>query len=414
MGAARATRVIVNARIRKNQDQPCHGRSPCYSRHWKRPRPENQAANTRVRNQGGSRNHCSTRPVPRALPATANTTPHQVTFAPAMKELKWGILATGGISRQFAGGLNVCTTGKLHRVGSRAPETAQTFCDKFGGSPGTYDDVLNDPEVDAVYIGLPHHMHAEWTVKCAHAGKAILCEKPFTLNKPEAERALTEVKKHGVFFMEAFMYRCHPQTLKMMELIKAGKIGTPKMVNAEFGFTGPDNWDNFRAVNALGGGALLDVGVYPISFSRLVFDAEPERVEYTAVIGAKGYDEVGTGTMIFPGGRTAHFGTAIHLTLRNAAIVHGEEGHLYLEDPWKVRPNARMFFYKPWERDPAEVFELGDTNDALYAHEADTVAEFLARGESPRMTIADTLGNMETLDRLRTSAGLHFEGEEGR
>lgn len=158
----------------------------------------------------------------------------------------------------------------------------------------------------------------------------------------------------------------------------------------------------------------MDVGVYPISFTRMVFEAEPQRVEYTAVIGAKGYDEIGTGTMIFSGGRTAHFGTAVHLTLRNQAIVHGEEGHLVLEDPWKVKTGARMFLYKPWERDPVEVYELGDTNDALYGHEADTVAEFLAKGESPRMSVSDTLGNMDTLDRLRKSAGLHFEGEESR
>ena len=331
-----------------------------------------------------------------------------------MSRLKWGILATGGISKQYAGGLKVSKTGELVRVGSRQPDTGATFSEKFGGTPGTYDEVLADPSVDAVYIGLPHHMHAEWTIKCAEAGKAILCEKPFTLTKKEAERALATVKKHGVFFMEAFMYRCHPQTLKAIELIKAGKIGTPKMVNAEFGFKGPDNWDNFRAVNALGGGALMDVGVYPISFSRLVFDAEPERVEYTAVIGAKGYDEIGTGTMLFPGGRTAHFGTAVHLSLRNSAVIHGEEGHLHLEDPWKVRQGTRMYFYKPYDREPTEIYDLGDTNDALYGHEADTVAEFLVTGESPRMTISDTLGNMDTLDRLRKSAGLHFEGEESR
>ena len=210
------------------------------------------------------------------------------------------------------------------------------------------------------------------------------------------------------------MYRCHPQTLKALELIKAGKIGTPKMVNAEFGFKGPDNWDNFRAVNALGGGASMDVGVYPVSFSRMVFGAEPERAEYTAVIGAKGYDEIGTGTMLFPGGRTAHFGTAVHLSLRNAAVIHGDEGHLHLEDPWKVRQGSRMLLYKPWERDPAETYDFGDTNDALYGHEADTVAEFLAKGESPRMTISRYARQHGCAGPLRKSAGLHFEGEELR
>jgi predicted dehydrogenase len=328
-----------------------------------------------------------------------------------MNKLKWGILATGGISRQFAGGLKVSRTGELVRVGSRAPETGTTFCAEYGGSPGSYDDVLADPAVEAVYIGLPHHMHSEWTVKCAQAGKAILCEKPFTLNEPEAEWALAEVKKAGVFFMEAFMYRCHPQTLLVQKLLKEGKIGEPLMVNAEFGFKGPDNWTNFRAVNALGGGAVMDVGVYPISFSRMVFQAEPERVEYTAVIGQKGYDEIGTGTMIFSGGRTAHFGTAVHLALRNQAIVHGTEGSLVVESPWKARPGQKILLYKPFEETPFETHDLGDTNDALYGHEADAVHDYLSAGECPFMTIADTLGNMDTLDRLRASAKLHFEGE---
>src|SRR5579883_188069 len=164
-----------------------------------------------------------------------------------MQKLGWGILATGGISRQFAGGLRASKTGELKAVGSRTDESAAKFTAEFGGKPyGSYDAVLADPDVQAVYIGLPHHMHSEWTIKAAQAGKAILCEKPFTLNKIEAERALAEVKKQGVFFMEAFMYRCHPQTLKVLDLIKSGVIGTPQMIDAEFGFSASREWNNSR------------------------------------------------------------------------------------------------------------------------------------------------------------------------
>ena len=116
-----------------------------------------------------------------------------------MNRLKWDILATGGISKQYAGGLKVSKTGELARVGSRNIDTAQSFCDTYGGAPGSYEDVLTDPAVHAVYIGLPHHLHAEWTIKCAEAGKAILCEKPFTLTKKEAERASRRSRSTACF-----------------------------------------------------------------------------------------------------------------------------------------------------------------------------------------------------------------------
>src|SRR5476649_2381220 len=178
-------------------------------------------------------------------------------------KLNWGILATGGIARQFAGGLKASKTGTLTAVGSRTIESAQKFTDQFGGKPyGSYAEVLEDPSVDAVYIALPHHMHYDWTIKCAEAGKAILCEKPFTLNALEATRALNEVRKHKVFFMEAFMYRCHPQILKLRELLAEKVIGDVKAVNSEFAFAAGKGWENFRTDGTLGGGGLMDVGTY--------------------------------------------------------------------------------------------------------------------------------------------------------
>ena len=178
--------------------------------------------------------------------------------------LNWGILATGSIARQFAAGLRTSETGHLHAVGSRSLETAERFAAEYGGVPyDSYEAVLEDPEVQAVYIATPHHMHAEWTIRCAEAGKGILCEKPFTLNSAEAERALEAVRTCGVFFMEAFMYRCHPQTIRLRELLKAGAIGEPKMVNAEFGFNASHDWGNFRTVNALDPGSRSPSARFP-------------------------------------------------------------------------------------------------------------------------------------------------------
>jgi len=324
--------------------------------------------------------------------------------------LKWGILATGGIARQFASGLKVSKTGELVAVGSRALESATSFTDKYGGKPyGSYDEVLQDPEVEAVYIALPHHMHYDWTIRCAEAGKAILCEKPFTLNALEAQRALNEVQKHRVFFMEAFMYRCTPQTQKAKELVQSGAIGELLAINAEFSFAAGKDWANFRTDGALGGGGLMDVGAYPVSLCRYLVGEEPIVAHYAAKINEKGYDEHGSGCLRFPSGVTAHFGCGVHCNMLNQANIYGTEGRLHIESPWKVYQGAKMTLHKNGAE--PEVFEFGMTNDELYAVEADAVAEFLDQKEAPYMTVQDTLGQMRTLDMLRESAGLKFAAE---
>lgn len=324
--------------------------------------------------------------------------------------LRWGILATGSIARQFAGGLRVSKTGELAAVGSRTMATAKKFADEYGGKPyGAYEDVLEDPNVDAVYIATPHHMHMDWTIRAAKAGKGILCEKPFTLNALEAEKALAAVRESGVFFMEAFMYRCHPQTVKLVELVRDGAIGKPLMVNSEFGFQASKDWTNFRAEGALGGGGLMDVGSYCVSLSRLVAGEEPSSVYYSALIGPKGYDETGSGCMGFPGGMNAHFGTGIHVQLANDARIYGETGWIAIESAWKVYEGSKMSLFRSGHE--TEHYEMGCTNGELYAYEADAVAENWEARECPYMGVEDTLGQMRTLDGLRRSAGLTFDAE---
>ncbi|MFI5385636.1 MAG: Gfo/Idh/MocA family protein [Fimbriimonadales bacterium] len=321
--------------------------------------------------------------------------------------LKWGILATGRIAHQFAGGLRVSKTGELAAVGSRSMESARKFCSEHGGAPhGSYEAVLDDPRVDAVYIATPHHLHAEWTIKAAHAGKGVLCEKPFTLSLDEATKALDAVRKAGVFFMEAFMYRCHPQTLKAKELVESGALGEVKMVAAEFGFNASRDWDNFRLDGAVGGGALMDVGTYCVSFSRLMAGEEPVRASYFASITERGYDQTGSGALIFPSGINAHFGCAIHQHLENKARVYGTEGMLEIDTPWKCYESGAMRIVR--EGKVVLEWQLGCSNDQLYAYEADAVAQFWEGKECPYMSIDDTLGQARTLDMLKESAGLRF------
>ncbi|CAN5562639.1 Gfo/Idh/MocA family oxidoreductase [soil metagenome] len=332
-----------------------------------------------------------------------------VFFLAMADQLNWGILATGGIARQFAAGLKVSKTGTLVAVGSRSQESADSFCEKFGGKGyDSYEAVLADPTVEAVYIALPHHLHMEWTIKCAEAGKAILCEKPFTLNALEAEKALDAVKKADVFFMEAFMYRCAPQTRKLVELLEAGVIGQIVQINAEFGFRVCEDWTNFRAFGALGGGGLMDVGSYCVSLCRMVAGAEPEKVAYSAIFTDRGADGSGSASMLFPGGITAHFGTGVHVNLMNDARIYGIEGRIEIDNPWKTSIGAKMRVVKG---DDVQEFDLGVSNDELYAAEADAVAAFIEKKECPYVTLQDTMQQMRTLDRLRESAGLVFDEE---
>ena len=320
--------------------------------------------------------------------------------------IRWGILATGGIARQFAAGLPTSKTGSLQAVGSRTLETATAFAKEYGGKPyASYDEVLSDSEVDAVYIATPHHLHAEWTIKAARAGKAILCEKPFTLNATEAEQAIAAVREAGVFFMEAFMYRVHPQTLKIKELVRSGAIGRPLVVNAEFGFAASRDWTNFRADGALGGGGLMDVGTYCTTFASMVAGEEAVEACYQAEITAKGYDAFGSGSLKYPSGMAAAFSTGIHAELTNDARIYGEEGSIHVPSPWKCSGGNVILKRKGKEN---ETFEFSTTNDELYGMEADAVAASLETGECPHMTIAETLANMRTLDRLKASAGLVF------
>lgn len=325
-----------------------------------------------------------------------------------MKKLRWGILGTGMIARKFAQSLPESETGSLAVTGSRTEEAAGKFAQELGGRGASYQGVLDSDEVDAVYIALPHHMHEAWTVKSAQAGKAILCEKPFTLDAVSAERALAAVKEADVFFAEAFMYRFHPQIAEMKKLLGEGAIGRPIHVSSTFGFAADHPWPNFRGVNACGGGALMDVGCYCTSFSLLVSGEEPERVSYAYAPTPERYDRIGAGVMEFPSGLTADFRTAVHHSLGSAAQVWGDEGMITLTTPWFGEGDLEIWNSKGTERKESRSQKgLGNA----YALEADAVSQFFDQKQAPQMPLADTLSIMRTLDRLRASAGFVFDAQ---
>jgi predicted dehydrogenase len=237
--------------------------------------------------------------------------------------LRWGILGAGGIAATFAKALPLSRTGRLAAVGSRDGAKAAEFAAKHGGARahGSYKALLADPEVDAVYIATPHPQHAEWCIRAARAGKHILCEKPITLNHAEAMVVAETARQAGVFLMEAFMYRCHPQTQRLTDLIRNGAIGEVRMIQATFSFQAGFNADGRLFSNELGGGGILDVGCYTTSIARLVAGAatgklfaDPLRVDGRAVLHPEtGVDAYAAAVAEFPGGILAHLATGVML-----------------------------------------------------------------------------------------------------
>ncbi|HSH08777.1 MAG TPA: Gfo/Idh/MocA family oxidoreductase, partial [Oceanipulchritudo sp.] len=262
-----------------------------------------------------------------------------------MTKLSWGIIGTGAIARAFAHGLKQSASGRLVAVGSRSSETAEAFARENGvpGHHGSYEALLADEKVQAVYISTPHPFHAEWAIKAAEAGKHVLCEKPMALNAWQAQVIIEAARRNGVFLAEAFMYRCHPQTAKLAELIRSGAIGQVRMIRASFGFGGGDriNPESRLFKNALGGGGILDVGCYAVSGARLIAGAaiglpfdNPDQVVGSGQVGETGVDEWAAAVLHFKSGITAQVSTAIRTTLDNLIEVYGSEGTITVPDPW--------------------------------------------------------------------------------
>lgn len=338
--------------------------------------------------------------------------------------LLWGILGTGRIARTFAKALATSSTGQLLAVGSRTAETANAFGDEFAipRRYASYEALLADPEVQAVYISLPNHLHALWTIRCAEAGKHILCEKPLATNLGEAMTAVEAVRYHDVFLMEAFMYRCHPQTARLAQLIREGAIGQVRVIQAHFSFNmrGPRH-ENIRQQNPSAGGGIMDVGCYCASMARLVAGAalgqdfaDPIEVKGCAHIGEENrVDEWATAVCKFPEDIVANLTTGIQVVVDPALRIWGSEGHIIVPNPWFPGPkDNEILIYRDGEPQPRRV--LVDAESPLYSIEADTVARHIRARQAPApcMTWADSLGNMATLDRWRKDIGLVFDNEK--
>ncbi len=339
--------------------------------------------------------------------------------------IRWGIIGPGRIAQTFADGVAHSRSGKLVAIASRNP-------DKPGlgdGFPGArivngYEALLADKDIDAVYIATPHTGHAEWAIKAIRAGKHVLVEKPIALSAFDAEAIYYEAKKAGVFAGEAFMYRVHPQTAKLIELVKSGVIGDLRIIRTSFGFNmGKVNPEHRLFANETAGGGILDVGGYPVSMARLIAGAvngkpflDPEKVSGVGHLGQTGVDEWASAVLKFPNNIIAEVSCSIMANQDNTLRIIGSEGRIEVTDFWFASGHkggiGKIDVIKGGETQTIEVKE----DRWLYSFEVDAAGDAIRAGQKefayPGIGWADSIGNLRVLDQWRASIGLEYSIEK--
>ncbi len=313
--------------------------------------------------------------------------------------VKWGILSTADINRKLIPGAKASPKVDLLAVASRDRERAETYAREWGieRAYGSYEELLEDPDVEAVYISLPNTLHCEWSIRAVEAGKHVLCEKPMSRHPADVEAAFDAAARADRILMEAFMYRHNPQTMRLAELVVEGAIGELRVIRSAFSY-GLYDANNIRLRTDVEGGSLMDVGCYCVSGSRLL-GGEPETVYGQALIGETGTDWVFTATMTFPGDVVALFDCGTALAERDELEAVGTEGSIFLDDPWHcLRPVIEL--RRP---DGVERIELAPRDS--YRLELENLSDAI-RGEAEAL-----LGRDDALAQARTIEALFRSAE---
>lgn len=327
-----------------------------------------------------------------------------------MKKYKWGILGAGSITHKFVSDLKLLDNAELYAVGSRSKEKAEDYAKQYAipKAYGSYEELLADKDVEIIYIATPHTLHKEWAIKSLEAGKAVLCEKPITVNASEAEEVINAARKNDVFLMEAMWTRYLPVMRKVMEWISSGAIGEVRMLKADFGFR--SGWDTEgRLLNPkYAGGALLDVGIYTLSFAYMVFGKNPVQINALGHIGKTGVDEQGVNILKYDKGELAVLESAVRTTTPQEAYILGTKGSIHLPEFWHAE-SAKLNI------DGCESQVYTDARNAIgYRYEAEEVMRCLSEGkkESSLMTLDESLEIMKAMDAIRAQYGLKYPFEK--
>jgi len=316
------------------------------------------------------------------------------------KNLNWGILSTARISRSVIPPLQESKRNHLLAVASRSQELANEFAKKWEipKAYGSYEDLLADPEIDVIYNPLPNHLHARWAIRAVEAGKHVLCEKPLALSVEDVDAIAGAAKTHGRFVAEAFMYRHHPQTLKVQELVASGSLGTMKLMRGSF--TYEMNYDgNIRANPEIGGGSLWDVGCYPISYMRAVFGAEPLEVFGWQLIGSTGIDDTFVGQLRFPGDVYGQFDSSFVMPFHVYMEFVGSKGTIMVPNPYKPGLDEKIFLVRDGKTETIQI-----KGEALYLGEVEDMADAILLGKPTRIHLDDSRANIKVVTALLESA----------
>jgi predicted dehydrogenase len=322
-----------------------------------------------------------------------------------MTELRWGILSTASIARtKVIPGIQKADRCRIVAIASRDLGQAQEAAAAAGipAAHGSYEALLADPEVDAVYIPLPNHLHAEWSIAAVRAGKHVLCEKPLALTSADAERMIAAAESARVLLMEAFMYRLHPSWVAVRQLVASGRIGRLVAVQSWFSYFNDDP-SNIRNIRDYGGGALFDIGCYSVDLSRLLFEGEPRRVLASVLRDPKsGVDVLTSGLLEFPGGLSA-FTCSIRAEDDQRVHIYGTAGRIAIEIPFNIPPDRPTHVFVTSGGDPPVnpaterlTFETADPYTVEAAHFA---AAVLDGGPVPVPPV-DAVANLRVIERL--------------
>ena len=334
-----------------------------------------------------------------------------------MRQVKWGIVGTGNISTQFAQGLQLVEHAQIAAVASRNIDSAKAFAQKFDIPQyyGSYEDMAGNTDLEIIYIGTPHPLHYENVMLFLESGFAVICEKPLGVNAAQTEKMIAKAREKNVFFMEGMWTRFFPAFKKAVEWVHSGRIGKPKMINAVFGYDGSSNKEQWRFSHDMAGGALLDVGIYPLAMTFAMFGTDPVQVTTAACI-ENGVDEYNTFTFEYSDGRIAVLSDGIGIKLNNSVFIGGSSGSVLLGEGW-------------WHPSRAEFAPSGDSDVGIslnrdvfdrpypssgFQYEAEAVQQHFLNGlkEAPEMPLDETLKIARMMDKLRKEWSLVYKEDE--
>jgi D-xylose 1-dehydrogenase (NADP+, D-xylono-1,5-lactone-forming) len=314
--------------------------------------------------------------------------------------LRWGVLGTGRITRALIAALRASPRNEVVAAASRTPARAEAFAREWSlpRAFAGYQAMLEDPHIDVVYNALPNHLHAQWTIAAARHGKHVLCEKPLALAVDDVDHMAEAARAARVVVAEAFMYRHHPQTLKVKELVDGGAVGALRLVRGAFSFT-LTRAEDVRLDPACGGGSLWDVGCYPVSYARLLAGEEPVEAFGWQTLGPTGVDEAFAGQLRFGGGMVAQVDCSFRLPFRTHVEVVGRDGVITIPRPYKPGTKETVVLTRG---DSVESIEV--EGPELYLGEVEDMFDAVRLGRPSRVSLAESRGNVAALVALLRSA----------